>query len=188
MRRLKLHLSAIAVLLRCIVLAVVFTAMAAFTARAEEVKVFGQDETVDPDEVARILDRSPPLKMRSIRLLDDAAAKATRPAALSLPVRFAFDSSEIAPAARPQLDALVEGIRRLPAAQAVVIEGHTDAIGTDPYNDKLSRRRAQAVRSYLIAHGIEAARLSAEGFGKRRPLPGRAPTAAENRRVQFRGR
>jgi len=178
-------------LLRCIVLAVALTAVAAFTARADEVKVYRQGEQVDPSDVARILDSSQPVKMRSIRLLDDtakAAAKADKPSALSLPVQFGFDSAEILPTARPQLDALVEGIRRLPGTQAVVIEGHTDSIGPEAYNDKLSQRRAQAVRSYLVAQGIDASRLRAEGYGEQRPLPGREGKAAVNRRVQFRGR
>lgn len=178
-------------LLRCIVVAVALTAVAAFTARADEVKVYRQGEAVDPSEVARILDSSQPVKMRSIRLLDDASkgtTKAGKPSALSLPVQFGFDSAEILPAARPQLDALVEGIRLLPGSQAVVIEGHTDSIGAEAYNDKLSQRRAQAVRSYLVAKGIDGSRLRAEGFGEQRPLPGREPKAAVNRRVQFRGR
>jgi outer membrane protein OmpA-like peptidoglycan-associated protein len=182
---------ALAMLLRCIVLAVALTAVAAFTARADEVKVYRQGEQVDPSDVARILDSSQPVKMRSIRLLDDtakAAAKADKPSALSLPVQFGFDSAEILPTARPQLDALVEGIRRLPGTQAVVIEGHTDSIGPEAYNDKLSQRRAQAVRSYLVAQGIDASRLRAEGYGEQRPLPGREGKAAVNRRVQFRGR
>ena len=76
----------------------------------------------------------------------------------------------------------------LPAEQKVVIEGHTDSVGAEEYNDELSQRRAQSVRRYLVAtHGIEAARLEAVGFGKHQPLPGRSPLAGENRRVQFRG-
>jgi len=141
--------------------------------------------------------------MRSLRLLDDSAAgavattsaaaaaaasQAAGPRALSLPVPFAFDSAEILPSARPQLDAIAAGIRMLPDDQKVVIEGHTDSVGTEQYNDELSQRRAQSVRRYLVAtHGIDASRLQAQGFGKHQPLPGRNPLAAENRRVQFRG-
>lgn len=161
-------------------------------------------DRVDPAEVARILTRSP-VKMRSLRLLDEApaagavaataavaaaaaAAQAAGPSALSLPVPFAFDSAEILPAAKTQLDAVAAGIRLLPATQKVVIEGHTDAIGSEPYNESLSARRAQAVRRYLVSvHGLDAGRLEAVGKGEADPLPGRDPQAGENRRVQFRG-
>ena len=145
--------------------------------------------------------------MRSLRLLDDAPAQTAstggpaaavpadnpdsqrvRAAALALPVQFSFDSAEILPGARAQLDALAQGIRLLPALKTVVIEGHTDAVGTDQYNEQLSHRRAFAVKRYLVAeHHIDASRLRAIGLGKDEPLPGKDPLAAENRRVQFRG-
>jgi outer membrane protein OmpA-like peptidoglycan-associated protein len=76
----------------------------------------------------------------------------------------------------------------LPAVQAVVIEGHTDARGSDAYNDQLSLKRAYAVKRYLVAmHSIDPGRLRALGMGEYAPLPGRDPMAPENRRVQFRG-
>jgi outer membrane protein OmpA-like peptidoglycan-associated protein len=172
-------------------------------AHAGDVKVFRASEAIDPAEVAEILNQQP-VKMRSLRLLDDgksggasattpalaamAAAQAARPSALSLPVPFAFDSADILPNAKAQLDAIAAGIRMLPATQKVVIEGHTDAIGTERYNDSLSQRRAQSVRRYLVAtHGIDGSRLEAVGKGQRDPLPGTDPNAGENRRVQFRG-
>jgi outer membrane protein OmpA-like peptidoglycan-associated protein len=167
---------------------------------AGEVKVYRGNDAVNPDDVARILG---PVKMRSLRLLDDkpagsvaatsAAAAATAvaaagPSALSLPVPFEFDSADLLPSAKPQLDAIAAGIRMLPATQRVVIEGHTDAVGTEQYNEQLSQRRAQAVRRYLVSmHGIDSGRLEAVGRGEASPLPGRGPMAGENRRVQFRG-
>jgi len=176
------------------VAALMISAAASLVAQAGEVKVFGRAETVNPTEVAHILDRSPPIKWRSLRLLDDSAAaaavasQAARPQALSLPVPFAFDSADILPSAKAQLDAIAAGIRMLPANQRVVIEGHTDAIGAEQYNEELSQRRAQSVRRYLVAtQGIEGSRLQAVGLGEHDPLPGRSPQAGENRRVQFRG-
>ena len=185
---------------------------------AQDVRQYRAGDTVDPREVADILGQrgaaAPAIKMRSIRLLEGsapttsdppaqlavasqasadpvpAAAPAVRPraSALSLPVQFGFDSADILPTARQQLDALAEGIRMLPDLQSVVIEGHTDATGTDAYNAQLSQRRAQAVKQYLVAmHGIEPSRLRAVGLGKQMPLRGLDPHAAENRRVQFRG-
>jgi outer membrane protein OmpA-like peptidoglycan-associated protein len=186
-------------------------ALAAGAALAQDVRQYRASDSVDPREVAAILGQgaAPAVKMRSIRLLDDATTAAThepplqlaaapqgaapaparvRPAALSLPVQFGFDSVGILASARPQLDALAEGIRMLPELQAVVIEGHTDAHGSDHYNAQLSQRRALAVKRYLVAtHGIESARLRAVGLGEQAHLRGLEPHAAENRRVQFRG-
>jgi outer membrane protein OmpA-like peptidoglycan-associated protein len=116
---------------------------------------------------------------------DDSKADAS---ALSLPVRFAFDSADILPAARAQLDALAEGIKLLAPESIVTVEGHTDAVGSDAYNLELSRVRARAVRDYLVQrHGIDAARLKTVAYGERRPIEGSDPNAALNRRVQFRG-
>ncbi|WP_280150893.1 OmpA family protein [Piscinibacter sp. XHJ-5] len=179
-------------------LASLLLALAAGSALAQDVRLYGAGESVDPREVAGILDQSRPMKMRSIRLLDDTPSAQTaqqpqdasriRSSALALPVQFAFDSAEIQPSARPQLDALAEGIRMLPTIQSIVIEGHTDAVGSEAYNEQLSQRRAQAVKRYLVAsHGIDAARLRAVGLGEFAPLQGRDPNASENRRVQFRG-
>ena len=200
---------------RRLLLANLLLAFAAGSATAQDVRLYRAGDAVDPREVATILGQpaaAPAMKMRSIRLLDDApsaqtvqpqqvAAVATgdasgserpvaraRVSALSLPVQFAFDSANILPAARQQLDALAEGIRMLPAIQSIVIEGHTDATGSDAYNEVLSQRRAIAVKRYLVAsHGIDPMRLRAVGLGDYVPLPGRDPHAAENRRVQFRG-
>jgi outer membrane protein OmpA-like peptidoglycan-associated protein len=110
------------------------------------------------------------------------------PTALALPVQFGFDSADILPAARAQLDALAEGIKLLAPELHVAIGGHTDAAGTEEYNMALSQRRAAAVKQYLVkVHGIDGERLRAVGFGKSQPLEGRDPRAVENRRVQFHG-
>jgi outer membrane protein OmpA-like peptidoglycan-associated protein len=106
---------------------------------------------------------------------------------LSLPVRFGFGSSDILPDARPQLDALADGIRMLSPQRVVSVEGHTDATGPDAYNLKLSRERALAVRAYLIRRGIDGDRLKAVGYGESWPVGGADPYAGINRRVQFRG-
>jgi outer membrane protein OmpA-like peptidoglycan-associated protein len=185
-----------------LLVAAVALAISAGHALAQGVKLYGAAESVDPRDVAQILDRSAArpaaMKMRSIRLLDEStsaqvaqperSSSKARPSALALPVQFAFDSADIQPAARHQLDALAEGIRLLPEVQSVVIEGHTDATGSDRYNEQLSQRRAYSVKRYLVAaHGIAPERLRAVGLGSFATLPGRDPYAADNRRVQFRG-
>lgn len=179
-------------LLACCVAASVF---------AQDVVQYRTTDRVDPRDVARILggEAPAPMKWRSVRLTDQAASDpapalaevATRkaaPGALALPVQFAFGSASLLSEARPQLDALAEGIRLIPAGQKVVIEGHTDAIGSDVYNLQLSNRRALAVKEYLVGvHGIDADRLATQGFGEYRLINERDPNAPENRRVQFRG-
>jgi OmpA-OmpF porin, OOP family len=165
-------------------------------AMAQDVRQYRSGDTVNPREVADILGQ-PAIKMRSIRLLDDGQPKqqidgaqpatARRTDALSLPLQFGFDSAEIQPQGRKQLDALAAGIRLLPETKTVLVQGHTDAAGSEQYNEQLSQRRAVAVRNYLVAAGIDAARLRAVGMGEQTPLPGTDPHAAENRRVQFRG-
>jgi outer membrane protein OmpA-like peptidoglycan-associated protein len=109
------------------------------------------------------------------------------PSSLGLPVRFAFDSARILPEAYRQLDAVAEGIKLADPRINVVIEGHTDAAGTAPYNLRLSSQRADAVRTYLITrHGVDPRRLRVVGMGEFAPLDKTTPYAPENRRVEFR--
>lgn len=164
-----------------------------FSAQAQTEIHYAPGQAVDPADVARILGApaAKRIKTRSLRLLDDPAAPAQAseaPSSLSIPVRFSFDSADILPEARAQLDAIAQGIKLLPPSQSVLVEGHTDATGSDRYNLSLSQRRAESVRSYLVhVHGIDARRLSPTGLGKYRPIAGLDPFAPENRRVQFRG-
>lgn len=170
-------------------------------AKAEKIVIYREGQLVHPQDVAAVLG-----KTRSIQLLDDAPAGPAKPAtvaavspantkasysdasALSLPVRFAFDSAVILPAARTQLDALAEGIKMLAPQSVVTVEGHTDAVGGDAYNLELSHLRAHAVRDYLVQrHGIDAARLKPFAYGEGRPIEHSDPNSAVNRRVQFRG-
>lgn len=168
------------------------TALLSSPAWAGEVVHYREGQRVNPVDVAAILGGTPAgrIKTRSIRMLDDAPPSPVEPPAqaLSLQVRFNFDSADIAPAARPQLDALADGIKMLPPDRSVLVEGHTDTIGSDEYNLMLSQRRAQAVKRYLaIEHSIDPARLHTVGFGEDRTIAGVDPKSPENRRVQFRG-
>lgn len=171
-------------------------AVASQTVRAGDVRLYRAEETPDPREVAAILDRDASvarrIKWRGIRLapLQVASAQAgddTIPSGLALPVQFAFDSARILPQATRQLDAVAEGIKLAGAATEVVIEGHTDAIGSPHYNERLSLRRAEAVKKYLVLHhGIAPNKLRTVGLGMKRPLNDANPFAGENRRVEFR--
>jgi len=169
-------------------------ALTGLSAAAQSIVHYREGQRVEPEDVVQILGHVDGTRTRSIRVLSDdpgataATAERQGPSALSLPVQFDFDSATILHSARAQLDALAEGIRRLPQNRQVVIEGHTDAQGADDYNQRLSLRRAEAVKLYLVErHGIDERRLRDVGMGKRQPIAGFDPYAAENRRVQFRG-
>jgi outer membrane protein OmpA-like peptidoglycan-associated protein len=105
---------------------------------------------------------------------------------VAVAIAFAFDSAVLDATAYPVLDNLAEGIKLTDANARVVIEGHTDASGSEPYNQGLSERRAQSVRHYLIEHhGVAPARLLGIGRGESQLLLPNAPANAKNRRVQF---
>ena len=105
---------------------------------------------------------------------------------IDLKVEFEFDKAELLPEARVTLDTLgkaftSEQLKHLDFD----LEGHTDAVGTDEYNQGLSERRAQAVKDYLVTVvGIDASRLSAAGYGESRLLDPEHPTSGVNRRVR----
>lgn len=102
-------------------------------------------------------------------------------------VLFSLNSAEIRPEARETLDKIVEGLKAQPTVR-VEVGGHTCNIGTEQYNLKLSKRRAEAVRDYLIAHGIDGSRLTAEGYGEFSPIATNETEEGrkQNRRVEFR--
>jgi OOP family OmpA-OmpF porin len=101
-------------------------------------------------------------------------------------VNFGFDRSDLLAPAKATLDK--EIIPELKADQGltVSVEGHTDAVGSDQYNQTLSNKRAQTVRDYLISQGIEPSRIEAVGFGETRPIESNDTEAgrAANRRVE----
>jgi OmpA-OmpF porin, OOP family len=88
---------------------------------------------------------------------------------LSADVLFDFDKSVIKPAGKEQLDQLVDKIGGIDL-EVVIAVGHTDRIGSAAYNQRLSVRRAEAVKRYLVSKGIEANRIHAEGKGKTQPV------------------
>ena len=95
---------------------------------------------------------------------------------------FGFDSADLEPEAQEKMGALAEILNRPRAAQRkITIEGHTDALGSDAYNLKLSQARAQAVEQELIALQVQQDRLHAEGFGETRPIaPNTNPDGSDN--------
>lgn len=102
-----------------------------------------------------------------------------------LSLAFELGSDVLTPKARENAKAFAEALLRPElAAKRVMIEGHTDAQGGREFNLELSKRRAQAVASYLTELGVSADRLEVQGYGFDRPLPGRSAMSGENRRVE----
>ena len=100
-------------------------------------------------------------------------------------VPFAFDSAELAGGAEETVAAVVD-LARAGRDVLIVIGGHADRAGADAYNDRLSRRRAEALSRALVGRGVAAERISINAFGERRPLVSTPDGAREtrNRRVE----
>jgi|GEM_PF-1451010 len=101
-------------------------------------------------------------------------------------VNFDFDKYNLTATARAILDQNIVVMKNYPAVK-IDLQGHTDWIGTDEYNQKLSQRRADAVKSYLVKNGIEAARLTTSAWGESRPIADNETEEGrfQNRRVEF---
>ena len=84
-------------------------------------------------------------------------------------VNFDFDRYVIRPDARSKLDDLVGQLRGV-TLEVVIAVGHADRLGSDAYNMKLSVRRADSVKAYLVSKGIAASRIYTEGKGKSQPV------------------
>jgi OOP family OmpA-OmpF porin len=101
-------------------------------------------------------------------------------------VKFAFDKSDLLPESYELLDKSVKLLNTKPDAKFEV-QGYTDYIGTDAYNQELSVQRAQVVKAYLVSQGIAQNRLTCVGFGKNDPVEDNATAEgrAQNRRIVF---
>ncbi len=101
-------------------------------------------------------------------------------------VNFAFDSADLTAEAKKNLDAVAEVFIEFPDTE-LMIEGHTDSTGDDNYNMKLSKRRADAVASYIKSQGVAANRFKVEAFGETRPIGDNKTKEgqSQNRRVEI---
>jgi outer membrane protein OmpA-like peptidoglycan-associated protein len=101
-------------------------------------------------------------------------------------LKFAFDKAELRAQDR-ELLSRIAGILSTATDYTISVNGYTDDVGSDEYNQKLSERRAQAVHDYLVEVGLSRDILSVQGYGKSRPLvPGTSEEArAKNRRVEL---
>jgi OOP family OmpA-OmpF porin len=121
-----------------------------------------------------------------------APAAAVAPVAAASKVTYAadaffdFDKAVVKPAGKAKLDDLVSKIKGI-NLEVIIAVGHTDSVGSDAYNQKLSVRRAEAVKAYLVSKGIEKNRVYTEGKGEKQPVASNktAEGRAKNRRVEI---
>ena len=101
-------------------------------------------------------------------------------------VLFDFDKSVVKPEGKSKLDDLANKVKGI-NLEVVIAIGHADSIGGDAYNQKLSVRRAESVKAYLVSKGIEANRVYTEGKGEKQPVAENktAGGRAKNRRVEI---
>jgi OOP family OmpA-OmpF porin len=120
-----------------------------------------------------------------------APAPAPAPAPISEKVTFAadttfdFDKAVLKPDGKAKLDDLASKLQGM-NLEVIIAVGHTDSVGNDAYNQRLSVRRAEAVKAYLVSKGIEANRVYTEGKGEKQPVADNKSAAgrAQNRRVE----
>jgi len=114
------------------------------------------------------------------------------PAATSEKVTFAadaffdFDKSVLKPEGKAKLDDLVSKMGGI-NLEVIIAVGHTDSVGSDAYNQKLSVRRSEAVKGYLVSKGVEKNRVYTEGKGEKQPVADNKTSEgrAKNRRVEI---
>ncbi len=138
------------------------------------------EEEYHPDENASLI-------ANAVRYARQAEAKAKKMCWRLEGVHFAFDSAELTPDSRTTLD---DAVAKLKKARHIRVEiaAHTDSIGTEDYNLKLSERRAKAVFDYFVTHGIDGSRLTVKGYGESQPVASNDTKEgrALNRRVELR--
>jgi OOP family OmpA-OmpF porin len=125
-----------------------------------------------------------------------APAPAPAPAAVAAPAAtkvtyaadafFDFDKAVLKPEGKAKLDDLVSKVKGI-SLEVIIAVGHTDSVGKDAYNQKLSVARSEAVKSYLVSKGIEKNRVYTEGKGEKQPVADNKTSEgrAKNRRVEI---
>ncbi|MBA4364247.1 MULTISPECIES: OmpA family protein [Pseudomonas] len=159
---------------------------------------YAQDGDEDEDGVFDRRDRCPdtpantPVEHHGCPLPQYPASvkpvEVVEPEVITLPsdVLFAFNKSDLSPAAQSQLDSLMSKLQFADVVSIKVI-GHTDSVGSDEYNQALSERRASSVAAYLLSQGIAPSKLTSEGKGESQPLADNETDEgrAKNRRVEL---
>ncbi|MFA5914833.1 MAG: OmpA family protein [Burkholderiales bacterium] len=115
-----------------------------------------------------------------------AVKPVTEKVTMAAETNFDFDKAVLKPEGKARLDDLVGKLKAV-NLEVIIAIGHTDSIGSKAYNQKLSVRRANAVKAYLVSKGIEANRIYTEGKGETQPIADNKTKEgrAKNRRVEI---
>lgn len=113
-------------------------------------------------------------------------APATEKVSFAADAFFDFDKATLKPEGKAKLDDLTDKVKGI-TLEVIIAVGHTDSVGSDAYNQKLSVRRAEAVKAYLVSKGIEKNRVYTEGKGEKQPIADNKTKEgrAKNRRVEI---
>ncbi len=133
------------------------------------------------EETVAVMETVEPIPAAEVE--PEPAAEAVR---VELDVKFDFDRAEVKPGSYDDIRNLADFMKEY-RQTTTVVEGHTDSVGTDAYNQRLSERRANAVRDVLVnEHGLESNRVDAVGYGESRPVADNSTEEgrAINRRVE----
>lgn len=142
--------------------------------------------TVEPVEKPKTEPQVKPVEKKDPEPVNEFEKAVVGEAIVLKNIFFAFDKSDLLPASYPELNKLVELMKKYPSMR-IEIAGHTDYKGSVEYNQKLSNDRANSVVQYLISQGIPASRLTWIGHGKSKPVADNTTEEGRqlNRRVEF---
>ncbi len=145
----------------------------------------GCDGAIVPAPAAVVVPMVPPVAVVPALVVPVAPPAATK-ITYAADAFFDFDKSVIKPEGKAKLDDLIGKIQGI-NLEVIIAVGHTDSVGSDTYNQKLSIRRSEAVKAYLVSKGIEKNRVYTEGKGEKQPVADNktAEGRAKNRRVEI---